>query len=249
MRRFAGRPADRPGSAAAGARGPAERHPGAVRLPNAGPPPERFSDRAAAGRRLAARLAQIGAGSETPVVLGLPRGGVPVAAAVAELLPGELHVLVARKIATPGRPELALGAVVEGGEPVWDHDLLGRVGRSPEDLAAVVARELEELARRVSSYRGDRPPPDVRGRDVVLVDDGIATGATARAALRSLRVHGARHLVLAAPVGAPDALVSLAAEADEVVVVHAPAHFVAVGQWYDEFGQLSDEDVRSLLRR
>jgi putative phosphoribosyl transferase len=208
--------------------------------------PGAFRDRCDAGRQLGARLLEIGL-QPSPGVLGLPRGGVTVAAEVARVVDGHLDVLVARKIAHPRQPELALGAIAEGGEPVWDHALLHLVGATTEDLADVVEAERVELGRRVWSYRGNRPLPDVQGRVVVLVDDGVATGATARAALRALRSRDPGRLVLAVPVASPEALRSLAAEADEVVSVLAPRAFGAVGTWYDDFEQLSDDDVRRAL--
>jgi putative phosphoribosyl transferase len=206
-----------------------------------------FRDRADAGRRLGARLADLGV-APGPVVLGLPRGGVTVAAEVAAALPGQLDVLVARKLAHPEQPELALGALAEGGSPVWDSAMLRSMGLRSDDLDEVVSAERRELARRVASYRGDRPAPDLYGRVVVLVDDGVATGATARAALRAVRDRGAARLLLAVPVAAPDSLATFT-DADEVVTLLAPAHFVAVGRWYDDFAQLSDEDVRRALDR
>jgi putative phosphoribosyl transferase len=204
-----------------------------------------FRDRADAGRRLGALLSDLGV-SRAPVVVGLPRGGVAVAAKVAAALGGRLDVLVARKLAHPRQPELALGALAEGGSPVWDEQMLKHMGLRSDDLAGVVAAERKELARRVATYRGDRPAPDVRGHVVVLVDDGIATGATARAALRAVRERGAARLLLAVPVAAPESLASLT-DADEVVTLLAPANFVAVGRWYDDFAQLSDDDVRRAL--
>lgn len=208
--------------------------------------PGTFRDRGDAGRRVGVRLMELGL-EPGPVVLGLPRGGVPVAAEVARTLGGRPEVLVARKIAHPRQPELALGALAEGGDPVWDEALLRRVSLTAADLAGVVAAERRELGRRVTSYRGDRALPDMRGRVVVLVDDGVATGATARAALRALRQHEPSRLVLAVPVASPDALRSLAGEADDAVSVLVPPGFGAVGTWYDDFGQLSDDDVRRAL--
>jgi putative phosphoribosyl transferase len=161
---------------------------------------------------------------------------------------GRLDVLVARKLAHPAAPELALGALAEGGSPVWDDAMLRRAGLRSTDLADVVAAEREELARQVATYRGNRPAPDVRGHVVVVVDDGVATGATARAALRAVREQGATRLLLAVPVAAPESIASLT-EADQVVTLLAPAHFVAVGRWYDDFAQLTDDDVCRALGR
>lgn len=204
-----------------------------------------FRDRAEAGRRLGTRLFDLGV-TGAPIVLGLPRGGVVVAAEVAAALDGQLDVLVVRKLAHPEEPELALGALAEGGSPVWDDAMLARMGLCSDDLGGVVAAERQELARRVATYRPDRPAPDVHGRVVVLVDDGVATGATARAALRALGDQGAARLLLAVPVAAPESLPTFT-DADEVVTLLAPANFVAVGRWYDDFSQLSDEDVRRAL--
>jgi putative phosphoribosyl transferase len=209
-----------------------------------------FRDRADAGRRLGARLRDRGLAGE-PVVLGLPRGGVVVAAEVATALGGQLDVLVARKLARPEQPELALGALAEGGSPVWDDTMLRRMGLTSDDLAGVVTTERRELVRQVAAYRGARPAPEVGDRVVVLVDDGVATGATARAALRALRAtgsHGPARLLLAVPVAAPESLATFT-DADEVITLLSPAPFVAVGRWYDDFAQLSDDDVRHALDR
>ncbi|TNY36521.1 phosphoribosyltransferase [Thermomonospora catenispora] len=213
-----------------------------VRLP--------FADRAEAGRVLGELL--MPHGLSDPLVLALPRGGVPVAAEVAGRLggpdrPAAMDVLVTRKIGYPLQPELGVGAVAEGGEPVFDRSLLERLGLTEADLADTVARERAELARRVHVYRGGRPLPDPAGRAVVVVDDGLATGVTARAALRAVRARGPARLLLAAPVGAPDSVRALAGEADEIVVCAQPTAFRAVGQWYRRFEQLTDRDVIRLL--
>jgi putative phosphoribosyl transferase len=204
-----------------------------------------FRDRADAGRRLGARLIELGVAPE-PVVLGLPRGGVTVAAEVAVALSGHVDVLVARKLAHPDQPELALGALAEGGSPVWDTAMLRAMGLDADDLADVVAAERDELARRVATYRCNRAAPDVQDRVVVVVDDGVATGATARAALHVVRDQGAARLLLAVPVAAPESLATFA-DADEVIALVVPRQFVSVGRWYDDFAQLSDDDVRRAL--
>jgi putative phosphoribosyl transferase len=208
-----------------------------VRLP--------FTDRAEAGRVLAGRVAALGL--EDPVVLALPRGGVPVAHEIARRLGVPFDVLVTRKIGCPGQPELGVGAIAEGGEPVFDTGLLRRLGLTERDLDPTTRREQAELARRVAAYRGDRALPPLKGRDVILVDDGLATGGTARAAIAAARGEGAARVILAVPVGALQTVRDLAAAADEVVVLAAPSAFRAVGQWYQEFGQLTDQDVMSLL--
>jgi len=202
-----------------------------------------FADRAQAGTMLAGRLL----GAQDPLVLALPRGGVAVAVPIVRSVGGRLDVLVTRKIGYPPTPELGVGAIAEGGEPVFDLALLRRLGMTPASVAQVVAEERRELARRVKVYRGDRPLPDIAGREVIVVDDGLATGATARAALRAVRAAEPRRLTLAVPVGARDTVEAMREEADEVVVLRTPANFRAVGQWYKHFDQLSDADVLDLL--
>ncbi|MEO3791614.1 phosphoribosyltransferase [Nonomuraea sp. B10E15] len=203
-----------------------------------------FADRAEAGALLAEGLRD----AHDPVVLALPRGGVAVAEPIARRLGARLDVLVTRKIGYPGQPELGVGAVAEGGEPVFDLALLHRLGLTPESVADVVEQERRELARRVSVYRGDRPLPSLEGREVIVVDDGLATGGTARAALRAVSTAKPDKVTLAVPVGARDTVTSLREEADEVVVLLTPVDFRAVGQWYERFDQLSDDDVLELLR-
>jgi len=182
-------------------------------------------------------------------VLALPRGGVPVAYEVARRLRAPLDVIVARKIGAPWRPELGVGAIAEGGEPVFDPAMLAAVGLRAADLDDTVARERAELDRRVRRYRGDRELPSVSGRDAVVVDDGLATGVTARAALRAVRQHDPRRLLLAVPVCASQTVELLRDEADDAVCLHAPADFMGVGQWYRDFAQTSDETVIELLAR
>lgn len=208
---------------------------------------ERFTDRADAGGRLAARVVQLGL--TRPVVLALPRGGLPVGEPVAAGLESPLEVFVARKIPAPGHPEVAVGAVAEGGEPWLSAELLRRVGARPEEVEPAVARERAELDRRVREYRGDRALPALPGADVVVVDDGLATGATARAALVALRARHPRRLVLAVPVLPKEAMANLRELADDVVAVLTPSPMRAVSLWYDRFGQLTDDDVRAVLER
>lgn len=204
-----------------------------------------FANRRDAGRQLAERLtAYTGDGT---VVLALPRGGVPVAAEVAAALGARLDVLVARKLGAPGRPELGVGAIAEGGEAITDSRTMAALDLQPADLDQTVEDERRELDRRVRRYRGDRPLPDVRGRTVILVDDGLATGVTARAALGALAAKGPARLVLAVPVAAPETARRLAEEVDDLVVVSAPEEFAAVGQWYRDFRQTTDEEVLAIL--
>jgi putative phosphoribosyl transferase len=209
-------------------------------------PPSAFTDRADAGRQLAQHLARLELAA--PVVLGLPRGGVPVAVEVAAALGAPVDVLVARKIGAPGRPEFGVGAIAEGGEPLFDADLLRGLRLTPDDLADTVAAERAELARRVRLYRGTRALPELAARTVVLVDDGIATGSTARAALRAIALRRPARTVLAVPVGPPETLTAMADDADEVVAVLTPRRFGAVSRFYDAFPQLSDGEVTAALR-
>jgi putative phosphoribosyl transferase len=184
-----------------------------------------------------------------PLVLALPRGGVAVAREVADALAVPLDVLVTRKIGHPRQPELGVGAIAEGAEPGYDDELLVRLGLSRAALRPVVARERAELGRRVQAYRGGRPLPDVAGRLVIVVDDGLATGVTARAALRSLRSRSVGQTILAVPVAAPSSASAMLREADAVVALVLPEMFRAVGEWYASFGQLTDSDVLTLLDR
>jgi putative phosphoribosyl transferase len=208
----------------------------------------RFADRAEAGRVLAAELAHL-AGRVDVVVLGLPRGGVPVAWEVARALGAPLDVLLARKLGVPGHPELAMGAVGAGGVRVLNQAVVDSLAIPPQAIEEVAAREGAELARREESYRSGRPPVDIGGRVAVVVDDGLATGATMRAAVTAVRALSPRRVVVAVPVGARETCAELAADADEVVCVRMPRSFRAVGEWYDDFTQTTDDEIRALLAR
>jgi putative phosphoribosyl transferase len=205
----------------------------------------RFPDRRAAGKELAGRLASLAA--ERPIVLGLPRGGVVVADEIATALAAELDVVIVRKIGAPGRPELAAGAVGERGVLVLNEDVVGHLRISEDQLTSTVELELAELSRRAGLYRAGRPPLEVSERTVILVDDGIATGATVSAALRVLREIGARRIVLAVPVAAQETLQALAEQVDEIVCLRAPAMMRAVGASYREFNQVEDAEVIEIL--
>jgi putative phosphoribosyl transferase len=210
-----------------------------------------FADRRAAGLLLAQKVHEkvaLHCWPERAIVLGLPRGGVAVATQVAAVLGLPMDVIVTRKIGYPPQPELGVGAIAEGlAEPGYDPVLLDRLSLSPSDLTSVAAAEQAELARRVRVYRGGHPLPTVAGWCVIVVDDGLATGVTARAALRSLRAAGAEHLVLAVPVAPAAATSWLQAEADQVIILVTPSRFTSVGQCYTSFGQLTDADVLALL--
>lgn len=205
----------------------------------------RFRDRHDAGSRLADRLAHLTA--ERPVVFGLPRGGVPVAHEVARALGAPLDVLVVRKLGCPGQPELGLGAIGEGGIRLLNQPLIGSTGVSEHELDAVAAREGDELERRVRRYRGSRAAAPIADRTVIVVDDGLATGFTARAALEVLRHRGARRIVLAVPVAPAHTIDELRSVVDEAVCLHAPKSFWAIGQYYDDFDQVGDDEVAGLL--
>jgi putative phosphoribosyl transferase len=208
----------------------------------------RFRDRADAGRRLAAVL-QHYAGRPDVLVLALPRGGVPVAYEVARALGAPLDIFVVRKLGVPGQPELAMGAIATGGVRVLNRDVVEALGIPPQILDAVAQREQTELERREREYRGARPAPDVQGKVVILVDDGLATGATMRAAAMALKSEQPARVVVAVPTAAREACDDFRADVDEVVCAQTPPMFGAVGMWYDDFRETSDEDVRDLLNR
>ena len=204
-----------------------------------------FTDRSEAGRRLAERIRPHAV--EDPIVLALPRGGVPVGAELARELGAEFDVLMVRKIGLPEHPETGVGAISEDGQVLYDDRALARLRVPRQALSDTVALERDELDRRRRVYRGERSMPRIAGRDCVVVDDGVATGGTARAALRMVRQAGPSRLVLAVPVASPEALETLRSEADSLVVLSVPDNFRAVGEWYRDFDQLSDEDVTMIL--
>jgi predicted phosphoribosyltransferase len=205
-----------------------------------------FRNRVDAGRQLAAQLHRY-AGRPDVVVLALPRGGVPVGYEVARALGAALDIFVVRKLGVPGRQELAMGAIASGGVRVLNEDVLRELPISDEEVDAVAAQEQRELARREEAYRDGRPAADVRGKVVILVDDGLATGATMRAGVKALRKLRPGRIVVAVPVGARTTCADLEREADEVVCAHEPEPFFAVGLWYEDFAQTSDEEVRERL--
>jgi predicted phosphoribosyltransferase len=208
----------------------------------------RFRDRTEAGRRLAERLP---ASADRPavLVLALPRGGVPVAYEVARALRAPLDVFLVRKLGVPGYEELAMGAVATGGVRVLNDQIVAGLRIPDHVIEAVAEAEQQELARRERVYRGDRPPPDVRHRTVILVDDGLATGATMQAAIKALRALPPARIVVAVPTGSPETCEQLKAQADDVICAITPEPFHAVGLWYEDFTQTTDEEVRDLLAR
>jgi len=207
-----------------------------------------FPNRAEAGRLLAEKLENY-VGRSDVVVLGLPRGGVPVAYEVAQRLGAPLDVFVVRKLGVPGFEELAAGAIASGGVRVLNEDVVRALPNADQLIESVTERETVELERREQIYRDGRPAPELRDRVVILVDDGLATGATMRAAVAALRQRGVAKIVVAAPVGAPDTCRELEQEADETICAITPEFFQAVGQYYEDFSQTSDEEVRELLLR
>ena len=211
--------------------------------------PHRFFDRTDAGRELAAALSPHYAGRGDVLVLGLPRGGVPVAYELATALDAPLDVFVVRKLGLPGHEEFGIGAIASGGVRVVDDSVLRAYGIDPATLEDITRRERQELGRRERLYRDDRPFPVVRDRTVILVDDGLATGSTMRAAVAALRVEGPRSIVIAVPVGAPETCQAMAELVDDIVCLETPEPFYAVGLWYEHFDQTEDDEVHDLLER
>jgi len=210
--------------------------------------PRPFRDRGEGGRFLAAKLARYADRADV-LVLALPRGGVPVAYEVARALGAPLDVFLVRKLGVPGHEEYAMGAIATSGVRVLNGDVVSALGIPHDVIDAIAARERQELERRERLYRGGRPPPEVRGRTVILVDDGLATGATMQAAIKALRQHKPTRIVVAVPTASPDACEQLRAQADEVVCATTPEPFHAVGLCYEDFSQTTDEEVRDLLAR
>jgi len=207
-----------------------------------------FPDRAEAGRFLATKLSKY-SGRDDVIVLGLPRGGVPVAYEVARALRVPLDVFIVRKLGVPGFEELAVGAIASGGVRVLNEDVARALPNADEIIDAVTQHETAEVERREQKYRDGRPAPEIQGKAVILIDDGLATGATMRAAVKALRQRGAAKIVVAVPVGPLDTCKEFEEEADEVVCASAPEFFQAVGQYYEDFSQTSDDEVRELLAR
>src|SRR2546421_4604959 len=207
-----------------------------------------YRDRIDAGKQLAARLADYADRSDV-LVLALPRGGVPVAFEVAEALKAPLDIFLVRKLGVPGQEELAMGAIATGGVRVLNEDVVSYLRIPGEVIDAVAADELRELERRERAYRDDRPAPDVRGKTIILADDGLATGSTMRAAAAALRQQKPARIVVAVPVSAPQTCNEYRMGVDEIVCAGTPEPFHAVGRWYEDFSQTSDEEVRELLAR
>src|SRR5213594_2204089 len=207
-----------------------------------------FENRAEAGRELAEKLGKY-VGREDVIVLGLPRGGVTGAYEVAKRMHVPLDVFIVRKLGVPGFEELAAGAIASGGVRVFNQDVVRAIPHAEEAIEAVTAKETAELERREHIYREGRPAPELRDRTVILVDDGLATGATMRAAVKALRQRGAAKIVVAVPVGPTDTCHEIEEQADETICLSRPEFFQAVGQYYEDFSQTTDEDVRELLGR
>jgi putative phosphoribosyl transferase len=210
-------------------------------------PEDRFADRGEAGRRLGEELKRRGMGGDDSVVLGIPRGGVVTAAEVARVLVVPLDVAFARKVGAPGNAELAIGAVGPDGSAVIDENLARRVGATEEWMARAIEHEQQEVAERARRFRSDRPPLNVVGREAIVVDDGVATGSTAAAVGRWLAGAGARRRLLAVPVAPPQTAERLTQSYDDVIALATPPNFFAVGEFYADFRQVTDDEVRRLL--
>lgn len=209
---------------------------------------QRFRNRGDAGRQLAALLGNY-AGRQDLIVLGLPRGGVPVAAEVAQALGAPLDLFLVRKLGVPGQPELAFGAIATGGVRILNPSVIGTLRITEREIEEVAARELAELTRRERAYRGDRPPPNLHGACVILVDDGLATGASMRAAVTAVRQQGPAWIVVAVPAAAPESCEEFRALVDDVICAITPQPFAAVGLWYEDFSPTTDEEVQRLLEQ
>jgi putative phosphoribosyl transferase len=206
-----------------------------------------FKDRRGAGRKLAQKLKDY-AGRKDRIVLALPRGGVPVAYEVAKALNVPMDIFIVRKLGWPGHEEMAIGAIASGGIRVLNQDIVQYLNIPEALIDAVAQRELRELERREHAYRGDRPPLDVKNRTVIIIDDGLATGASMRAAVAGVRAHQPARIVIAVPTAAPETCESLKHEVDEVICATTPEPFYGVGRWYEDFSQTTDEEVRTLLQ-
>jgi len=207
-----------------------------------------FKDRRDAGKQLAQELLAY-AGRSDVIVLALPRGGVPVAYEVARALNAPLDIFIVRKLGLPGHEELAIGAIASGGIRVLNHDIVEALKIPQTMIDTVTRQELHELERRERAYRGDRPPPDIRGRTVILIDDGLATGASMRAAVAALRAQNPARIVVAVPTAAPETCAAFESEVDEVICAMTPEPFYGVGRWYEDFSQTTDEEVRTLIEQ
>lgn len=210
-----------------------------------------FKNRTEAGQKLAAALSQYGSqrSDEDPLVLALPRGGVPVAFQVARALGTQLDVFIVRKLGAPGQPELALGAIASGGTIVWNHDILRALGLPDARLQRVLEHENAELIRREREYRGHRPQPRLSDRTILLIDDGLATGATMRAAVQAIQAKKPKKLVAAVPVASREACNAIQPHVDHIICLQKPDPFYGVGAWYDDFSQTSDQEVHQLLAK
>lgn len=207
-----------------------------------------FADRSDAGRKLAQALDQY-RGRDNVLILALPRGGVPIGAIIAQHLKANLDLMVVRKLGTPGHEELAMGAIASGGERILNQDVIRLANVSDAALQDVTERERKELERREKAYRGDRPWPDVRGATVIIVDDGLATGATMKVAIKAVRHYQPKELVVAVPVAPSDTIEELRQQVDEVICLETPDAFGGIGRWYRNFGQTSDDEVRARLNQ